>query len=96
MNTKLDEDRLLTEEEIKRAICSSMDKHTWHGLEVAKAQVAKGMEHEQARVERIFREIEKAISEESYPDDEDQWYKFTVPKDWWQALWEQEGVKHVD
>ena len=37
-------------------------------------------------VEGIFLEIEKAISEESYPDEEDQWYTFTIPKSWWQAI----------
>jgi len=45
-----------------------------------------------AKVQRIFEEIDKAIDEESYPDDESQWYSFKMPKSWLQALKKKEGV----
>jgi len=71
----------------------------WHKL--VEAQLRKAIpvieqEYEaecQKRVERIFEEIEKAIDEESYPDDEEQWYRLTIPKSWWKCLKQREGVE---
>ncbi len=54
---KPDEGRLLTDEEFKNA-CGHLSNPQSSNRAVARAQLAKDMEHEQAAIRQIFREIE--------------------------------------
>ena len=38
--------------------------------------------------EELKMELEKGITETSYPEDKDQWIKFEYPPDWWQTFWD--------
>jgi len=100
-----DEGRLLTDDEVDTILGSVIyDEYALEPTvrrvrvgQLLKAQdlkTARMLNTEcQKRVERIFEEIEKAIDEESYPDDEEQWYRLTIPKSWWKRLKQREGVE---
>ena len=80
--------RLLTDKEIwesQQGNCFWEDAEK--GKAVAEAQLALDQQHEQERVERIFREIESKEEQDMNSG------TFTVsePMEWWQSLKKQEG-----
>ena len=91
---KPDESRLMTDDRIFKLVgieyyCNDMDTL----VKIAKAQLAEDLAFEQARVERIFKEIEKEAVD-WHPNEPDYCW-LEVPRDKWLALKKQEGIEEV-
>lgn len=106
----LDESGLLTDKEIENITRVTEDsgvpinEEAFYGISLfdlralCKAQLAKDQQHEQGRMERIIKEIEKHGSPDFYTGNIQVTIKVMEKNDerdigWWQALKKQEGVK---
>ena len=89
---KAENSRLLTPEQMAVEMNKLGGEATYkNGLEaIAKAQLAKDLTCEQARVERLLKEIEKHVSTGHWLE------KGFVEWDWWQAIKEREMGKKAE
>lgn len=97
------EDYLLTPEEITVAEIEANVGFTGSGTvelrqaqyqAIAKAQLAKDQKHEQARMERLKREIESLFSATNYHSPEaGKGLVNSIDIEDWQNFWKREGVK---